>query len=88
MDSIRRNNTGFVKIEKVLSRFKKDEDKYISHEFQKYGYDLSCFIFTGQFNNSCWTDQFRPSERIFSRPKRVLAVKFKVESLSFIVYGL
>ncbi|KKQ42923.1 MAG: hypothetical protein US60_C0010G0012 [Microgenomates group bacterium GW2011_GWC1_37_8] len=41
MDSIRRNNTGFVKIEKVLSRFKKDEDKYISYEFQKYGYDLA-----------------------------------------------
>lgn len=32
----------------------------------KFGYDLSCLIFTGQFNNSCWTDQFRPAERLFS----------------------
>lgn len=32
----------------------------------KIGYDFSCLIFTGQLNNSCWTDQFRPSERMFS----------------------
>lgn len=32
----------------------------------KFGYDLTCFIFTGQLSNSCWTDQFRPSERMFS----------------------
>ena len=32
----------------------------------RIGYDLSCLVFTGQFNNSCWTDQFRPSERMFS----------------------
>ncbi len=32
----------------------------------KLGYDLSCLVFTGQFNNSCWTDQFRPHERMFS----------------------
>lgn len=32
----------------------------------KLGYDLSCFIFMGQFNNACWTDQFHPSERMFS----------------------
>lgn len=32
----------------------------------KIGYDLSCLIFTGQLNNSCWTDQFRPAERMFS----------------------
>ena len=24
-----------------MTRFKKDEDKYISREFQKYGYDLA-----------------------------------------------
>lgn len=28
-------------IAEVLKGFKKDEDKYISHEFQKYGYDLA-----------------------------------------------
>ncbi|OGK23578.1 hypothetical protein A3A46_04585 [Candidatus Roizmanbacteria bacterium RIFCSPLOWO2_01_FULL_37_13] len=32
----------------------------------KLGHDLSCLLFLGQFNNSCWTDQFRPAERIFS----------------------
>ncbi len=32
----------------------------------KFGYDLSCGLFTGQLNNSCWTEQFRPAERIFS----------------------
>jgi O-antigen ligase len=32
----------------------------------KLGYDMSCYVFTGQLSNSCWTDQFRPSERIFS----------------------
>ncbi len=32
----------------------------------KLGHDLSCLVFTGQFNNSCWTDQFRPAERMFS----------------------
>lgn len=32
----------------------------------KIGYDLSCLLFTGHFNNTCWTDQFRPSERMFS----------------------
>ena len=32
----------------------------------RLGYDLSCFVFTGQLNNSCWTDQFRPAERMFS----------------------
>lgn len=32
----------------------------------KLGFDFSCLIFTGQFNNSCWTDQFRPAERMFS----------------------
>lgn len=32
---------GFSSVGQVLSRFKKDEDKYISREFQKYGYDLA-----------------------------------------------
>ena len=32
----------------------------------KFGRDLSCLLFMGQFNNSCWTDQFRPAERMFS----------------------
>ncbi|MBI4009398.1 O-antigen ligase family protein [Candidatus Roizmanbacteria bacterium] len=32
----------------------------------KFGKDLSCLLFTGQFNNGCWTDQFRPAERMFS----------------------
>lgn len=32
----------------------------------KMGHDLSCLVFTGQFSNSCWTDQFRPAERMFS----------------------
>jgi O-antigen ligase len=32
----------------------------------KFGHDLSCGIFTGSFTNSCWTDQFRPEERMFS----------------------
>lgn len=32
----------------------------------RFGADLSCFVFTGQFTNACWTDQFRPAERMFS----------------------
>lgn len=32
---------GFSKISDVLHDFKSDEDKYISHEFQKYGYELA-----------------------------------------------
>ena len=32
----------------------------------KFGYDLSCYAFMGQLNNNCWTDQFRPAERMFS----------------------
>jgi O-antigen ligase len=32
----------------------------------RYGYDVSCLIFTGQLTNACWTDQFRPAERMFS----------------------
>lgn len=32
---------GFSTVRDVLGRFDKDEDKYISREFQKYGYDLA-----------------------------------------------
>lgn len=32
---------GFTQIGEVLKRFDKEEDKYISREFQKYGYDLA-----------------------------------------------
>jgi len=31
----------FSTVGDVLKRFKTDEDKYISQEFQKYGYDLA-----------------------------------------------
>lgn len=32
---------GFATIGDILGKFKSDEDKYISREFQKYGYDLA-----------------------------------------------
>lgn len=32
---------GFSNISDVLDKFKKDEDKYISREFQKYAYELA-----------------------------------------------
>lgn len=32
----------------------------------RFGYDLSCLVFLGQLTNSCWTDQFQPSLRMFS----------------------
>jgi O-antigen ligase len=32
----------------------------------KFGYDLSCYLFLGQLNNSCWVNQFNPAERLFS----------------------
>ena len=32
----------------------------------KFGYDLTCYLFTGVINNNCWTEQFKPSERLFS----------------------
>ncbi|MDO8611075.1 MAG: O-antigen ligase family protein [bacterium] len=32
----------------------------------RFGFDLSCFAFLGQLNNSCWTDQFHPETRMFS----------------------
>lgn len=32
---------GFASLKDVIKNFKKDEDKFISREFQKYGYDLA-----------------------------------------------
>jgi O-antigen ligase len=32
----------------------------------KFNHDLLCFIFTKQLNNGCWTEQFKPAERMFS----------------------
>lgn len=32
----------------------------------KFGYDLTCFIFSGNLNNQCWTEQFKPAQRMFS----------------------
>jgi O-antigen ligase len=32
----------------------------------KFGYDLTCYIFTKSIKLDCWTDQFRPAERAFS----------------------
>ncbi len=37
MDKIK----GFSTVGDVLKKFDKEEDKYISYEFQKYGYDLA-----------------------------------------------
>ncbi len=32
----------------------------------KFGHDLSCLVFVGEFNNACWTVQFNPAVRVFS----------------------
>lgn len=32
----------------------------------RFGYDLSCYVFTGVLHNACWTDQFHPHLRMFS----------------------
>lgn len=31
-----------------------------------FNHDLSCLLFTNKFDNTCWTAQFRPAERMFS----------------------
>lgn len=31
-----------------------------------FGYDPSCFAFSGNFDVSCWTEQFKPTIRVFS----------------------
>jgi len=36
-----KSSSDFTSISDVLKRFDKKEDKYISREFQKYGYDLA-----------------------------------------------
>jgi hypothetical protein len=35
------HKTSLSSVGDVLKKFKKDEDKYISYEFQKYAYDLA-----------------------------------------------
>lgn len=32
----------------------------------RFGYDLTCYLFTGILTNGCWTEQFKPHERMFS----------------------
>ena len=32
---------GFTKVGDLLNQFQSDKDKFISHEFQKYGFDLA-----------------------------------------------
>ena len=36
-----KSTRGFTTVSDVLKKFDKEEDKYISYEFQKYGYDLA-----------------------------------------------
>ena len=36
-----RKSKGFIKVGSILDRFDIQKDKYISFEFQKYGYDLA-----------------------------------------------
>lgn len=36
-----RTNSNFTKISEVLKKYKIEEDKYISREFQQYGYELA-----------------------------------------------
>ena len=31
-----------------------------------FGYDLTCLVFRGELNTSCWTEAFQPTVRIFS----------------------
>jgi hypothetical protein len=37
----RKKVTGFSSVSDILKNFQSDKDKYISREFQKYGYDLA-----------------------------------------------
>jgi hypothetical protein len=41
MTKKKKNSKGFTTIGSVLKDFDRKEDKYISHEFQKYGYELA-----------------------------------------------
>lgn len=38
---VMKKKKGFTAIKKVLEDFDFEEDKFVSHEFQKYGYDLA-----------------------------------------------
>ena len=38
---MKKDKKGLESVGDILSKFKHDEDKYISQEFQKYGYDLA-----------------------------------------------
>ena len=38
---MRPGTKGFSKLSDILKKFDSDEDKYISFEFQKYGYELA-----------------------------------------------
>lgn len=40
--TLRRNRSSFSTVGDVLTRFNPLHDKYVSREFQKYGYDLAC----------------------------------------------
>lgn len=37
----RKKSSGFLPIADILKDFRSDEDKYVSREFQKYGYELA-----------------------------------------------
>lgn len=39
--SIRKKSSGFLQVGDILNHFDPLQDKYISREFQKYGYDLA-----------------------------------------------
>lgn len=41
MKKARSSRRDFASIGDVLKNFQADKDKYVSHEFQKYGYDLA-----------------------------------------------
>jgi len=59
----------FHSIKDILSRLDLDQDKYISHEFQKYGYDLaeslndlknkSLYIKLAKVTPRAWLEQAR-----------------------------
>lgn len=41
MNKTKLSPKGFSTISDVLKKFNREEDKYVSREFQKYGYDLA-----------------------------------------------
>ncbi|MFV1916888.1 MAG: hypothetical protein ACC618_00140 [Patescibacteria group bacterium] len=40
-DDLQDQFSGFSSVGDVIKKFQSDEDKYISYEFQKYGYELA-----------------------------------------------